>query len=66
VIIMDLGPHADFIILAYVTAAVIVAALVAWVLIDYRSQKQVLADLEAQGTGRRSADGKRSVTAGAA
>jgi heme exporter protein D len=60
---MDLGPHADFIILAYVVAAVIVAALVAWVLIDYRAQKQVLADLEAQGTGRRSADSKRSATA---
>jgi heme exporter protein D len=62
---MDLGPHADFIILAYIVATVIVAALVAWVLIDYRAQKQVLADLEAQGTSRRSAEGKRSVTAGA-
>jgi heme exporter protein D len=62
---MDLGPHAAFIVLAYIVAAVIVTALVAWVLIDYRAQKQVLADLEAQGTGRRSTDGKRSVTAGA-
>jgi len=62
---MDLGPHADFIIIAYAVAAAIVAALVAWVLIDFRAQKRVLADLEAQGTGRRSADGKRSLTAGA-
>ena len=51
---MDLGPHADFIVVAYAVAAAVVAALVAWVLLDHRTQKLVLADLEARGVARRS------------
>ena len=51
---MDLGTHADFIVAAYAVAAVVVAALVAWVLLDHRTQKLVLADLEARGVARRS------------
>lgn len=51
---MDLGPHAEFIVVAYAVAAAVVAALVAWVLLDYRAQKLVLADLEARGITRRS------------
>jgi heme exporter protein D len=53
---MDLGPHAIFIIASYGVAAVVVAALIAWVVIDFRAQKRMLGDLEAHGVTRRSAD----------
>jgi heme exporter protein D len=52
---MDLGPHAAFIVLAYVAASAIVAALVVWVVVDYRRQLRVLRKLEAEGIVRRSA-----------
>jgi heme exporter protein D len=42
---MDLGPHADFIIAAYLIAIVVVGGLIAWVVLDYRMQKVLLADL---------------------
>jgi heme exporter protein D len=60
---MDLGPHADFIVLAYGAAAVVVCGLVAWVLLDHREQKRMLADLEARGVSRRPGDAKRVVNA---
>ncbi|HEY2134537.1 MAG TPA: heme exporter protein CcmD [Xanthobacteraceae bacterium] len=53
---MDLGPHAIFIIAAYAAAIGVVAALVAWVMIDFRAQKRMLGDLEAHGVTRRSAE----------
>jgi heme exporter protein D len=52
--LMDLGPHAEFIVVSYAVAVAVVAALVAWVLLDHRTQKLVLADLEARGIARRS------------
>ena len=51
---MDLGPHAVFIIGAYAVAFLIVAVLVAWIALDNRRQKRILADLEARGITRRS------------
>ena len=51
---MDLGPNAAFIVGAYSVAILIVAALIAWVLIDQRRQRQLLSDLEARGIKRRS------------
>jgi len=51
---MDLGPHAAFVIGAYVMAAVVVIGLIAWVLADYEAQRRLLADLEARGVSRRS------------
>jgi heme exporter protein D len=51
---MDLGPHAAFIIAAYLMAALVVIGLIAWVLADYQAQQRVLADLEARGVTRRS------------
>jgi heme exporter protein D len=51
---MDLGPHADFILTAYAAAILVVGALIAWVMLDYRQQQRILADLEAQGVTRRS------------
>ncbi len=51
---MNLGPHAVFIELAYGIAALIVAALAAWVVLDYRAQKRSLEALEVRGVTRRS------------
>jgi heme exporter protein D len=50
----DLGPHAGFIVAAYVAAALVVAGLIAWVIADYETQRRLLADLEARGVKRRS------------
>jgi heme exporter protein D len=63
---MTLGPHADFIIVAYGVAVVVVGALIAWVLLDHRAQKLVLADLEARGVSRRPSEGKPVVNVGSA
>ncbi len=52
---MNLGPHADFILAAYAAGIIVVAALVAWVILDFRAQKRVLGDLESHGVTRRSA-----------
>ena len=51
---MDLGPHAAFIIAAYVMAALVVSGLIAWVAADHAAQRRLLADLEARGVTRRS------------
>ena len=51
---MNLGSHADFIVAAYAVAAVVVAALIAWVALDHRAQKRSLERLEARGITRRS------------
>jgi heme exporter protein D len=51
---MNLGPHAAFIVAAYGAAALIVAAMIAWVAIDRRRQARMLAELEARGITRRS------------
>jgi len=50
---MELGPHAPFIIAAYVVAAMIVLGLIAWVLADHEAQRRLLADLDARGVTRR-------------
>ncbi|MEA2991170.1 MAG: heme exporter protein [Alphaproteobacteria bacterium] len=51
---MDLGTHAGFILAAYAVAVVVLGVLIAWVLLDYRKQQRILADLEARGVTRRS------------
>jgi heme exporter protein D len=51
---MTLGPHADFIIVAYAVTLCVVGALVAWVVLDYVAQQRILADLEKRGVTRRS------------
>ena len=50
---MSLGPHADFIIASYALTLFVVAALIAWVVLDYGSQRRVLGDFEARGVTRR-------------
>jgi heme exporter protein D len=57
---MNLGPHAFFIVIAYSAAALIVGAMIAWVLIDHRRQSRMLADLEARGITRRSERSERA------
>lgn len=51
---MTLGPHAPFIIAAYAVAVAIVAGLIAWVRFDHRTQRRLLAELNARGVVRRS------------
>jgi heme exporter protein D len=55
---MDLGPHAAFIVGAYMTATAVVAALVVWVTADHAAQKRALAELERRGISRRSAESR--------
>ena len=57
---MDLGPHAGFIISAYVAATAVVGLLIFWVVGDYFAQKRALADLERRGITRRSAEPRPS------
>ena len=52
---IDLGPHAVYIVWAYIGVALAVAALIAWTLFDARSTAKRLAELEARGIRRRSA-----------
>jgi heme exporter protein D len=54
---MNLGPHADFIVAAYVVTIFVVAALLAWVLLDYAMQRRILDELEERGINRRSQRG---------
>ena len=51
---MELGPHAAFIIAAYAMAALVVAGLIAWVIADHAAQRRLLGDLESRGMTRRS------------
>jgi len=53
---INLGPHASFIVACYAMTGVVVLVLVAWVMADYRAQQRVLADLDARGVTRRSKD----------
>jgi heme exporter protein D len=50
----DLGPHAVFIVSAYIGVAIVTAALIAWVAWNSSSVKRKLAALEASGVRRRS------------
>jgi heme exporter protein D len=47
--------HMGFIVASYAAAVAIVGALIAWVTLDYRTQRLRLADLETRGVTRRSA-----------
>ena len=58
---MSLGPYASFIVASYLAAALVVALLVAWIAIDYRSQKRRLRELEESGVVRRSGRGATEI-----
>lgn len=49
---MDLGPHAIFIWLCYGTVAIVVLALIGWLLADGRRRERELVELEAKGVVR--------------
>jgi heme exporter protein D len=51
---MNLGPHADFIIASYAVTVFMIAALVAWIVLDYSAQRRILGDMEDRGMTRRS------------
>lgn len=51
---MDLGRHAVFIWSSYGVVAVVLAALIAWLLFEGRQLRRQLADFEARGITRRS------------
>jgi heme exporter protein D len=51
---MSLGPYVSFIITSYLAAAIVVALLIGWIALDYRSQRQRLRELEESGVARRS------------
>lgn len=53
---MSLGPHAVYIVAAYGMTLAVIAALIVWVMADYRRQRRILADLERRGVTRRSAN----------
>ena len=51
---MTLASHGDFIFAAYSAAAIILGALILWVMLDYRALKRTLAGFEGEGVTRRS------------
>jgi heme exporter protein D len=58
---MDTISHIGFIVASYSAAAVVVFGLIAWVALDFRTQRRNLADLEARGVTRRSAPTGRAM-----
>ncbi|MBI1204556.1 MAG: heme exporter protein CcmD [Rhodopseudomonas sp.] len=53
---MNLGPHAIFIEASYLVTAVLVVALILWIVLDYAAQRRILDDFSARGLRRRSQD----------
>jgi heme exporter protein D len=51
---MSLGPYASFILASYAAAAVVIAILIGWVVLDHRSQTARLRELDRSGVTRRS------------
>ena len=60
---MALGPHAAFILAAYAVTVLVVIGLIAWVVLDHRTQARALADLDSRGVRRRSEPPARPRTA---
>ncbi len=52
---MQAPAHIGFITAAYAAGVVVIVALIAWVVLDYRLQRRILAELESKGISRRSA-----------
>ena len=49
-----LGPHASFIVVAYIATVIVILALTIWIARDYAVQRHTLSDLESRGIKRRS------------
>ena len=54
--------HMGFIVASYGAAVAVVGALIAWVSVDYHTQRLRLADLEMRGVTRRSAPARSEPT----
>jgi heme exporter protein CcmD len=52
---MQATAHIDYVLAAYAAGIVVIGALIAWVTLDYRTQRMTLAELEMHGISRRSA-----------
>ncbi|WP_319774560.1 heme exporter protein CcmD [Breoghania sp.] len=52
----DLGNHAGFIIASYAITLAVIGGMIFWIVADYARQKSILADLDARGIRRRSAN----------
>jgi len=52
-------PHFGFIVAAYLAAFIVFCGLLLWIILDYKTQKQLLAALEASGARRRSEGDKQ-------
>ena len=50
-----LGNHAGYILAAYGITVLVIAVLFLWIVVDGRSQRRQVAELEARGVRRRSA-----------
>ena len=59
---MQATAHMELIMAAYGAGIVVIGALIAWVTLDYRMQRRILAELEAQGVSRRSAPLRESAS----
>jgi heme exporter protein D len=59
---MNAVNHMGFIVASYAAAVAIVGILIAWVTLDYRTQRLRLADLEIRGVTRRSAPARSAPT----
>ena len=53
---MTEDPHFGFLLAAYVVAAVTLAGLILWVVLDHRAQTRALEALKAAGITRRAKD----------
>jgi heme exporter protein D len=53
----EVATHTGFILAAYLATAFVLAAIVGWIVLDGRSLRRRLAELEARGIRRRSAKG---------
>ncbi len=51
--IPDMGPHAAFIWMAYAIMTGVLAALIAWLILDGRKQSRLLALYEARSSSKR-------------
>ena len=51
---MSLGPYASFIVSSYALVALVLVLLIGWIVLDYRSQRERLRELDASGVARRS------------
>jgi len=56
--VLNLGPHADFIVASYAVTLAVVVLLIVWIAADHVVQRRKVAQLESQGITRRSAQAR--------